>query len=328
MVLQRGGLVGLGLLILTACSGGSDGSTGSGGAGSGGEAGASVAGSAGTAAGGSGGSAGTASGGAAGAGPRRCNGHAALCDRPFDQVAFATTHNSMSNSDEGWSLPNQQHGLEQQLADGIRAMLLDTHDDNGTPALCHAYCALGKRDLADALGAIAEFLTQHPNEVMAFLIEDNVSASDTAKVFEATGLDAFVYAHPGGAPWPTLGEMIDSGERLVVTAQSGGPPPAWYLHLWDEAWDTPYSFKSVDEFSCEQNRGSTSNALFLLNHWVEDPVPNEGLSAQANQYDVLLGRARQCQTESGKFPNFIAVNHYATGDLFRVVDALNDVGSN
>ena len=28
-------------------------------------------------------------------------------DRPFDQVAFAGAHNAMSNSDDGWLLPDQ-----------------------------------------------------------------------------------------------------------------------------------------------------------------------------------------------------------------------------
>ena len=327
MGVRRVGVLALCVGVLWGC--GSEGDAGS--RGSGGEGATSVGGSAGTANGGSGGSGnsgGAATGGAAGAGPRRCNGHAALCDRPFDQVAFATTHNSMSNADEGWVAPNQEHGLEQQLADGIRGMLLDTHDLDGVPYLCHSACALGKRDLADAMSAVRSFLEQHPNEVLAFLIEDYVTPSATAKVFDDTGLTALTYPHPSGAQWPTLGELIDSGQRLVVMAQDGGPPPDWYLHLWDEAWDTPYSFKSVSEFSCEENRGSRGNGLFLLNHWVEAPLANNSLSAEANRYDVLLGRAQQCQTESGKFPNFIAVNHYATGDLFRVVDALNGVSSN
>src|SRR5687768_7981316 len=34
------------------------------------------------------------------AGALRCNGHAALCDRRFDEVVFPATHNSMSNADD------------------------------------------------------------------------------------------------------------------------------------------------------------------------------------------------------------------------------------
>jgi len=55
-----------------------------------------------------------------------CNGSLALCERPFNQVAFAGTHNSMSNAADGWMLPNQQHGIDQQLDDGVRVFLMDT----------------------------------------------------------------------------------------------------------------------------------------------------------------------------------------------------------
>ena len=66
-----------------------------------------------------------------------------------------------------------------------------------------------------------------------------------------------------------------------------------------------------------------SHALFPLNHWLENPLPDPALSQTANAHDVLLGRARQCQFESGKFPNVVAVNHYSIGDLFPVVRELN-----
>ena len=72
--------------------------------------------------------------------PRLCNGHAELCDRPFDQVAFAGAHNAMSNSDDGWLLPNQEHDLENQLDQGVRVFLIDTHDWQGSTWLCHEYC--------------------------------------------------------------------------------------------------------------------------------------------------------------------------------------------
>src|SRR4051794_40129237 len=40
-----------------------------------------------------------------------CNGAVALCDRRYDQVVYVTAHNAMSNADDGWYRPNQQHGV-------------------------------------------------------------------------------------------------------------------------------------------------------------------------------------------------------------------------
>jgi hypothetical protein len=57
-----------------------------------------------------------------------CNGHAELCDRPLDDVAFPSTHNSMSAAElPGWYTPNQRYGIQRQLAAGIRGFLIDTH---------------------------------------------------------------------------------------------------------------------------------------------------------------------------------------------------------
>jgi len=120
-----------------------------------------------------------------------------------------------------------------------------------------------------------------------------------------------------------MGELIHEDTRLFVTAESGGPPPDWYQPAWDVYFDTPYSFDSIEAFSCELNRGSMENPLFLLNHWVEDPLPDPDLSAQANTLEVLGGRAEQCQQETGHIPNMVAVNHYEEGALFKVVDQLN-----
>lgn len=59
---------------------------------------------------------------------RACNGSAALCERTVSDVVFAATHNSMSNTEiRDWMFPHQQAGIGQQLADGVRALLIDVH---------------------------------------------------------------------------------------------------------------------------------------------------------------------------------------------------------
>lgn len=255
--------------------------------------------------------------------PKFCNGHEALCDRPFNEVALPSTHNSMSNFDEGWGAANQQHGLVKQLEDGIRGMLLDTYEWEGGLHFCHGACELGNTPLVAGLKSIKSFMDEHPHEVLAFIVEDHITPEQTAQAFKESGLLAYVYTHTQGTPWPTLREMLLSQKRLVVSAESGGPPPDWYHHAWDLIWDTPYSFKTVDEFSCALNRGSQDNDLFLLNHWLGNPLPTEKLAAAANAYDVLSARAKQCAQEGGQLPNFVAVDFYSIGDLFQVVNELN-----
>ena len=64
----------------------------------------------------------------------RCNGQAALCDRTLDQVAFVGTHNSMAADGEpGWLFVAQDAGIDAQLREGVRALLIDTHYGFATP---------------------------------------------------------------------------------------------------------------------------------------------------------------------------------------------------
>jgi len=253
--------------------------------------------------------------------PRRCNGHAELCDRPLSEVALPATHNSMSNADDGWMVPNQHHGIPQQLEDGVRGFLFDVHEgDDGQPALCHAYCSLGSTPLVEGLGWFKSFLDDNPDEVLEFIVEDDLPAEDISAVFTDVGLDG--YAFLLGDEDPTLGELIDADTRLLVTAESEGPPPDWYQHAWDLYWDTPYSFDTADDFTCDLNRGDPTNPLFLVNHWVGE-LPYDDNAAAVNTTEVLGARAEACQQQWGHIPNLVAVDFYDQGDLFSVVDGLN-----
>ena len=101
---------------------------------------------------------------ACGESPQKCNGAADLCARPYDEVAYATTHNAYNADDEGYAFPNQTHGITRQLRDGVRALMLDIYDQEGDVLLYHGFYSeiLGFGRLADALAEIARFLSANP----------------------------------------------------------------------------------------------------------------------------------------------------------------------
>lgn len=255
--------------------------------------------------------------------PSECNGHAELCSRHFDEVAFPATHNSMSNFEQGWAAANQNFSMNRQLQDGIRAMLFDTHVWNDDLYLCHNVCELGHTLFVDALKDIHKFLDEHPYEVLTFVIQDAISPAQTEQAFKTAGLIDMVYVHEPGTAWPTLYDMIVSGKRIVASAEFAGPPPAWYHHFWDIAWDTPYTFAKPEDFTCAPNRGTKGNDLFLVNHWLSDPLSTPDRAKVANEYNLLSSRVKQCRTEGGQIPNFVAVDFYDIGALFQVVNELN-----
>jgi len=273
--------------------------------------------------------------------PATCNGWAELCARPYDRVTVPMTHNAMSNADEGWSPPNQTHGIARQLADGVRGMMLDLHyydaeanenvagrvDGKTAPDqvyLCHGPCALGHARLLDSLCTITKFLDDNPGETFSIIFENDVTDADTDAVVRASGLADYAYTHPKGAPWPTLRELIDSDKRVVMFLEREGGTPA-YLHrgYTDELWDTPYSFEKKEDFSCALGRGSKSNALFLVNHWLGKPLADIALAREVNTTAVLGDRVAQCTRDAGRIPTFVSVDFYDTGDLFGVLRKTN-----
>lgn len=254
---------------------------------------------------------------------RVCNGHAELCDRPLPEVTLPGTHNSMSNADDGWLPPNQQHGLTRQLQDGVRALMLDTYLWEGEPTLCHGSCELGAQPLDEGLTELQAFLDDSPGEVLVVIFEDYLSAEDTVAVVEAVGLAERAIVPPADGVWPTLQELIDTDQRVLLTAQGGGGAADWYVGAWEHFFDTPYDFEAVADFSCELNRGSSDNPFFLVNHWVSDPLSTEENATEANQAQILETRARACAERWGRPVSYLAVDHYAVGDLFAVAQALN-----
>jgi hypothetical protein len=286
-----------------------------------------------------------------------CNGHPELCDRPINEVAYASSHNSMSIAEYGWVWPMHDGTLTEQLDAGVRALLIDTHYIEGPqereefisslppkgqdvvnkaqetivePAqegefLCHQFCGLGWTNLQESLQEIRVWLDENPREVLFIIIQDEITPEDTEQAIIAAGLYEFIYTHPADAPWPTLRQLIDSNERLLIMAENEGPPPDWYINTWDVTEETPYTFIFPEQFSCEPNRGDTGKPFFLLNHWIQRGSPNRVDGAIVNEYDFLLARAQQCAEERGQIPNFVAVNWYRQGDLFDVVDTLNGV---
>jgi hypothetical protein len=305
----------------------------------------------------------------------RCNGNAALCDRPLNEVALVGTHNSMSADREpGWLFAGQDAGIPQQLEDGVRALLIDTHygfakpkgvitdlsgetksraklvDELGedfvrtaerlrarlgSPAgeprevyLCHAFCEVGATNAIDALAGVHRFLVAHPEEVLVLSIEDDTEAADTAAVIERSGLAHEAYRGPVRPPWPTLREMIERDERvLVLTEDQAGTVP-WIHRQPTVMQETPYRFHSAAELaapeSCKPNRGGTQGSLFLVNHWIDtSPAPRPSIAREVNARAFLGERLNRCRRERRLLPTVIAVDFYREGDAFGAVASLD-----
>lgn len=258
----------------------------------------------------------------------QCNGFDFLCDRSYKDVSYLTTHNAFCAEDQNFFGPNQSFGLAQQLEDGVRAMMLDVYIHNGEVTLYHAESFLGTKPLAEDLQIIKNFLDDNSNEVVTLIFESYVSDSSLNAVMEDVGLVPYCYTYDAAAGWPTLQEMIDVNQRLVVMSDNVDPgvAPAWYHYMWDIAVETDFANKDTADFSCDFNRGEPENDLFILNHFNTSEQGGLGDTAKteiANANPYFINRANECWDETGKLPNFVTVDFYERGSCIEVVNELN-----
>jgi hypothetical protein len=201
--------------------------------------------------------------------------------------------------------------------------------------LCHSFCELGGTELSTVLDDLHAFLVANPGEVVVVVNQDYVTPEDFVGAVRDAELEELVYRGPVSGTWPTLREMIDGNQRLVLLAENEAGAAPWYHPVYDGITvETPYSFGTVDqligaaglEVGCEPNRGRDGSPLFLVNHWVTtDPVPLPSHADRVNAYRPLLDRVRMCERQRRHFPSLVAVNFYRRGDVFAVVDTLNRV---
>lgn len=264
------------------------------------------------------------------AGVLPCNGHPQLCDRRFDELFFAMTHNSHADNGSYSSFAANQNGdLTAQLVAGVRGLNIKpywTDDASCGPMglyLYHGFPVLGCEPFADYLEALRDFLNNNPRECVVMTIEGSAPTLRMDSLFRHINLDDLMYTH-GGGQWPTMNQMITSGKRLVIFAnRSDASAFTGFHNMWQNIVDVNYDHQSTATFDCQFDRGNPNGAFFLLNHFLTNITPQPNSATQTNAFDFLYNRALDCWQANGKRPNFVMVDFYATGDVVRVVDSLN-----
>jgi hypothetical protein len=237
------------------------------------------------------------------------------------------------------SLPKRQVAVQEigeqavKSAERIRSRLGGQNPGPRQIYLCHTFCELGAVPLSSALAGLRTYLVSNPGAVVVVVNQDEgVIPADIKRAFEQAGLLDLVYRGPFGQ-FPTLRQMIDSGQRLVVMAENEADDLSWYPLAYRETLqETPFHFRNAGELtdparvaeSCRSNRGSASAPLFLVNNWVDtSPAPRASIAAVVNEHSALLRRAETCRSMRHRLPNLIAVDFYKRGDVLGVVRALN-----
>jgi hypothetical protein len=272
-----------------------------------------------------------------------CNGLASNCERTYDQVAIAATHDAFSYAAGGpvdYWFANQDRPSADQLDAGIRGFGLrpcpyfgmDSTQANRVYVTHNSLLMglLGEEPLDGILQDIKQFLDRNPRDVVTLYMESTVPAAQIAATFDAAGLTPYLFVLDRDRGWPTLESMIGAGTRLVAfnDSQEASRPP-WMLYLWDEIVDTDYNVTDPSQFRCAFYRGAPGNRIYFLNEFVYEaklggvPAPSSAHARVVNAPDFITSRASQCLAETGRAAGVVYVDWFGQGNVVAAVNALN-----
>lgn len=271
--------------------------------------------------------------------------------RTFDQYSWVTTHNAFTSNGV---IPNQNQTIDQQLANGVRGLMLDLYSDDGRVRLCHRTCTGTPRPFADLLNdTLLPFLERDPHAIVSLHLEDFTRTGDLiAELGKAPGLvgktfDPYAWTSPA---WPTYADIVKSGQRILIFSLNRDRTgtlmtPGGAIHIMPSEDFTVENYWSLGaglfdgdhDYRCRsrwdnlpldrrQIEGKPGwRPLFTMNqfHTVPLPIFFPRHAREDNDFEALEKRyMRHCHPAAKRKPNFVAVDFYQYGDTAKFADWL------
>jgi len=315
-----------------------------------------------------------------------CNMNELYCHLRYDQYTFPGTHDSAANRlnldcvkakhkftkalcrafthlipkpiyDCFWNT-QPGHDLVHQLHDGIRWLDLRGCIDGNNLLLCHGSGttrALGI-DFHTAFSEIAKFLNTYNREVITISFE--ASDGNPTVIYQhlisivEQYLGDMMYVHDEGAGWPTLQEMIDSNQRVVIyTSWSNFADPSLppWLHLnrnqlcyrtWAFSDTIHHSGQLRDammSFCSQQQPPAIANKWQTLEYTIPTALrtiegdlkhfkkPEVCLKTFAKDEDQWMNDVARFCVPRMSFVHLVMVDYYFKSPVFQIVDWINEM---
>ncbi|WFC94413.1 hypothetical protein MBRA1_001043 [Malassezia brasiliensis] len=272
-----------------------------------------------------------------------------IATRQFSNVTFIGAHDSYAVGPTTRFGANQELTVKDQLDSGIRALQIQGHKSSqggSGISLCHTSCTiLNGGTLENYLSNVTEWVKANPNDVISIFIanNDNLPATQWDKGFSSSGLKSYTYA-PGGQKlakknWPTLQEMINNNQRVVVFMdyETDISNVNYILPEFKNVWENPYD-QTKTPFNCTPDRidGSASSMMYLTNHFLDEEkelfgqsflTPSVDQLNTTNSANSILQDTNNCAQEHGSYPTFVLVDFFATGNgsVFKAAAKMNNI---
>jgi hypothetical protein len=282
-----------------------------------------------------------------------CNGHESLCDRPYSDVTYIGSHDSFAYSPNPWAISRDQVvDVPTQLSLGVRLLQAQGRVNrwNGNMHFCHTSCLLfDGGSVVDYLRTVKSWLDKNPSEVLTLIFTnpERMHVRDVWQpLFDEAGISDMAYVPPSMPlhynSWPTLGEMIESGKRVVVfmdkEAESYEVP--FILPQFQMVWETPYSVTdptfpcSVDRIAGEVSGPvPTERHMYMINHSLNQNIlpigkgiiiPDVGRAENTNSVRSILDHVEGCAPfGANRRPTYVLLDWVHSGEAFHAAKILN-----
>lgn len=275
--------------------------------------------------------------------------------RFYHEVTFLTSHNSFSNEEDGYVQPQQKWSLENQLKNGIRGFMLDTHYSSNLfggkkkVRLCHNNCTLTQMVLRPfkgrpmsfkkSLKLFKKFLEENPKEIITLFLENYVESKDLDDSIESANIQNFIlrpsiWRADKKNGWPKLSWMQKHNKRLVIFNQRG--ESKYIYDEWSNHFENQYGEIDIEKASKERVESLKLGELkdryiFVMNyfpHFYIKPLQNIDFK-KINYFGVrrLINKFLR-ENKIKRYPNFITVDFVNSGNLLTVVNKINSLASN
>lgn len=277
-----------------------------------------------------------------------CNGLASNCDMGVHEILYAGMHNAHSAVQDGFFIAfNHQYNFAAALDYGYRVINLDIAVCNNELSLVHGMCRLGRTDPAVAFQAIHDWLGANPTEVVLIVLQIDNEASgsseptvDLGRIFNTLnriiGFTNRLYQKIPDEPWPTLREMIETDQRVLLFHYNGDVactnpdivcPPGF--HDWFEhAAETKFIFNDMTDFdnkteACGITRGRPMAPFYALNLFIR--IPSKPLAISYLNTPAFLNEhiAACSAVNNNRDVNILFVDFWSEGEVPKVVQTYN-----
>ena len=171
---------------------------------------------------------------------------------------------------------------------------------------------------------------------------DKRPVTDFAKAFENANVKDLTYK-PNSQKiskndWPTLQQMINKNQRLVVFLDDKADfdQVNYILPEFRNIWENDFD-QTTSKFNCTPSRyvGDTSTMMYMINHFLDKTIftdkitsPDTNKIDQTNSVKSILGDANNCAKKMhDSYPTFVLVDYYSSGNgsVFEAAAQMNNV---